>query len=132
VTFVFLAAYVFALTEQTLVAVIGAVAILGAAGFGLMGVWIQRNVRDTKDAIGTPNGHGNVIEMMERLLSGQTGQDGRLASLEGRMGNVEALAKDAAEKAALVKQTLEDAQARADEVVHGDPGAAADAAAQSH
>jgi hypothetical protein len=35
------------------------------------------------EAIGRPNGHGNVVEMLEQLLRGQTGQDGRLARLEG-------------------------------------------------
>lgn len=39
--------------------------------------------------IGTPNGQGNVIEMLERLLAGQTGQDARLASLEHRVGRIE-------------------------------------------
>jgi hypothetical protein len=37
---------------------------------------------DAVAAIGTPNGHGNVVQMMEKLLAGQTGQDGRLARLE--------------------------------------------------
>lgn len=36
------------------------------------------------EAIGSPNGQGNVVEMLERLLAGQTGQDARLARLEGQ------------------------------------------------
>lgn len=39
--------------------------------------------RDVLDRIGTPNGQGNVVEMMERLLAGQAGQDNRIARLEG-------------------------------------------------
>lgn len=128
-SFAFLVAYVFALTEQTLVATITALGVVGAGG---MAVWLQRSVKATQQAIGDPNGHGNVVEMMERLLSGQTGQDARLASLESRVGSVETLAKDAATAAALVKSTLDAAQARADAVDHGEPGEAADAAAQSH
>lgn len=119
------------MTEETSVALIGAFAVIMTGGFGLMGVWLQRNVRQTKDAIGTPNGRGNVIQMMEALLRGQTGQDRRLATLERRVGSVEDLAKEAASEAARVARTLADAQARADEIVHAPPGAAADAAAQS-
>jgi len=36
----------------------------------------------TQDRIGTPNGKGNVVEMLEKILNGQTGQDQRLAELE--------------------------------------------------
>lgn len=121
---VLLAAYVFALTEQTLIAVIAAAGLVGAAAVTAFGVRISR-------AVGTPNGNGNLVEMMEALLTGQTGQDVRLAKLETRVGNVETLAKDAASKAALVARTLEEAQARADAIDHAPPGAAADAAAQS-
>lgn len=32
--------------------------------------------------VGTPNGQGNLVEMMERLLVGQARQDERLADLE--------------------------------------------------
>jgi len=36
-------------------------------------------------ALGTPNGHGDIVQMMEKLLHGQTGQDARLAQIEHRM-----------------------------------------------
>lgn len=40
--------------------------------------------KSTEDKLGTPNGHGNIVQMMERLLAGQTGQDERLAVIEQR------------------------------------------------
>lgn len=36
----------------------------------------------TEAAVGTPNGQGNLAQMMERLLHGQAAQDERLARLE--------------------------------------------------
>ena len=58
-------------------------AIIGA--FGSIGAAYAANTarKDVRDRIGTPNGQGNVVEMMERLLAGQTGQDTRIARLEG-------------------------------------------------
>ena len=38
--------------------------------------------RELENRVGTPNGHGNVVEMLERLVTGQAGQDNRLARLE--------------------------------------------------
>ena len=40
--------------------------------------------KSTEDKLGTPNGHGSIVQMMERLLAGQTGQDERLAVIEAR------------------------------------------------
>lgn len=52
--------------------------------------------KSTEDKLGTPNGKGNVVEMLESalrgqalILEGQTGQDNRLASIERRLGAVE-------------------------------------------
>ena len=58
-------------------------AIIGA--FGGIGAAYAANTarKDVRDRIGTPNGQGNVVEMMELLLAGQTGQDTRIARLEG-------------------------------------------------
>lgn len=38
--------------------------------------------RELEQRVGTPNGHGNVVEMLERLVTGQAGQDNRIAKLE--------------------------------------------------
>lgn len=53
--------------------------------------------RELEQRVGTPNGHGNVVEMFERLVTGQAGQDNRLAKLErgqldheGRIRSIEA------------------------------------------
>lgn len=65
------------------------IALIGA--MGVIGVALVQTTRRagraaarTQDAIGTPNGEGNVVQMLERLLNGQTAQDTRLARLEAR------------------------------------------------
>lgn len=63
---------------EVMVAVIGAIGVIGAAGFGFLGVWVQ----SIKKSIGDPNGHGDVSAMLGKLLDGQAGQDIRLAKLE--------------------------------------------------
>jgi hypothetical protein len=75
---------VIAFGDATNAAIIGPVvvallAILGAGWkFGL-------NLRDElRHRVGTPNGHGNVVQMLETLLNGQAGLDNRLAALEAR------------------------------------------------
>jgi len=55
-----------------IVASIAAVASIGTALIALA----------TKKS--TEDGHGNIVQMMERLLAGQTGQDERLAVIERR------------------------------------------------
>ena len=71
----------------------GALAVLGAALVAALGglavAIVQARaarlaIHEQAQRIGTPNGHGNLVEMMERLLSGQTGQDSRLAIIESR------------------------------------------------
>jgi len=76
---------------QVLVALIGAMGLIGVA-------LVQSMRRSTSTAkveralladdmahrIGQPNGMGNVTQMLERILHGQTGQDRRLARLEER------------------------------------------------
>lgn len=56
----------------------------------VVGLLARRGAKRTADAltetldakVGTPNGKGNVVQMLERLLNGQTGQDSRIAVLE--------------------------------------------------
>lgn len=70
------------LTEATVVAVISASALVLAAalpGF----LWLVRTARSTRDAVGEPTSRGDLVTMLVKLLDGQTGQDRRLASLEG-------------------------------------------------
>ena len=38
--------------------------------------------RELEHRVGTPNGHGNVVEMLTSLLTGQADQDNRIAKLE--------------------------------------------------
>lgn len=83
---------VFAVTDgqwtalaAVVVALIAAIASVVAA---LIGLSTKRSADEakisTEQRIGTPNGHGNLVQMMERLLHGQTGQDERIAVIEGR------------------------------------------------
>ena len=65
------------------------VAVITAAGgllvavvAGVFAVIGKRSAGRLEKAIGVPNGHGNVVQMVERILLGQIGQDNRLASLE--------------------------------------------------
>ncbi|MEZ5350962.1 MAG: hypothetical protein R2714_17455 [Microthrixaceae bacterium] len=55
------------------------VGVIGPTIVALIGL------REVKRRVGTPNGQGNVIEMLERILHGQTGQDSRLAQIEVRL-----------------------------------------------
>jgi len=48
------------------VAVIGAIAVIGAAA---VPAWL--NSRKVKNAIGTPNGNGNLVQMLETSLENQ-------------------------------------------------------------
>jgi hypothetical protein len=73
------------MSDPVIVAVIGAVGVIGAAGFGTLSAAIT----STRRAIGRPNGQGNIVQMMERMLTGQAGQDNRLAALERRVNSVE-------------------------------------------
>lgn len=70
-----------AVTQSGLVTV----TVAAIAAFGGVAAAYAANAarRDVRDRIGTPNGQGNVVEMMERLLAGQAGQDNRIARLEG-------------------------------------------------
>lgn len=56
---------------EVAVAVVGAIATVAVALIARM-----------SSRLGAPNGKGNVVEMLEALLAGQTGQDARLAKLE--------------------------------------------------
>lgn len=64
--------------QAALVTTLGAVLVAGIAGV----VKVILGVRDLRSAVGTPNGHGDLVQMAEALLSGQAGQDRRLAKLE--------------------------------------------------
>lgn len=62
------------MTEGVIVAIaVGIVGPIIVALIGLLGL---------RRRVGSPNGHGNVMEMLERLLHGQASQDQRLAELE--------------------------------------------------
>jgi hypothetical protein len=58
-------------------ALFGAVGLIGQAALAA-----KKNALETKEAIGTPNGHGDLATMMAKLLDGQTAQDTRLARSE--------------------------------------------------
>lgn len=46
--------------------------------------------REIKSRVGTPNGQGNVVEMLEKLIESQAGQDRRLAEHDRRLARLEA------------------------------------------
>lgn len=88
--------------------VVAFVGVIGAAirlGFK---VWdeLADLRRDQERRIGTPNGHGNVVEMSEKLLAGQAGQDSRLAVLERESIRQAAAQKDQGERLGLVEQEV--------------------------
>jgi hypothetical protein len=64
---------------EVLVALVSGMALIGVAL-----VQTMRRATTTANRIGEPNGEGNVVQMLERILHGQTGQDVRLARLEHR------------------------------------------------
>lgn len=65
------------MSENVLTAIIAAVGVVGAAGFGTLGVWIS----SVKKSIGDAGGN-DVTGMLVQLLDGQAHQNGRLAKLE--------------------------------------------------
>ena len=65
-----------------MVAIVMALGSVSVALIGLVGIRMRQ-------MIGTPNGQGNVVEILERLLEGQAGQDRRLADIETRQNNAE-------------------------------------------
>lgn len=81
------------LGDATTAAIVGPLIVamlggLGAAikiGFRIRDelVWLRD---DQAHRIGTPNGKGNAIQMLETIVSGQAGQDNRLAKLETTVG----------------------------------------------
>lgn len=61
-------------------------------GFALLVIIIQgrRTRADVESRVGTPNGHGNVVEMLERALHHQGIQDDRAERILTRLGRIEA------------------------------------------
>lgn len=64
-------------------------AVLITGGFSVVVALIALVDHRTRKAIGTPNGQGNVVEMLGKLLAGQTGQDARLAEIEARQNTTD-------------------------------------------
>lgn len=60
------------------------VALIGAIVSPFVTGALQRRgtKRELEQRVGTPNGHGNLVEMSERMLDGQARQDDRIARLE--------------------------------------------------
>ena len=100
------AALMFGLSEAGTVAI--SVASIAAFSSALSAWLANRSHRDLRERIGTPNGHGNVVQMMERLLSGQTAQDTRLAghdsTIAAVIAQVSELASSVVELTAIVDQ----------------------------
>lgn len=71
---------------------------------------------DIREWVGTPNGHGNVVAMLERVLAGQTGQDARLARLEAWQAEVRDGLRRHGERIGAVEQDVAALTARMDEV----------------
>lgn len=71
------------MSEAAAVAVV--VAVVSAVIGPLVVAKANERAKRIEAAIGNPNGHGDIVQMMEKLLHGQTGQDTRLAAIEGRL-----------------------------------------------
>lgn len=67
-------------TAPIWIALIGAMSAIAVA-------WLE--TRKTKKAVGKPNGAGNVVQMLERVLTNQGRHDERLRSIEGRLSDLE-------------------------------------------
>lgn len=52
----------------------------------LLLAWYGR--RELVNRVGSPNGKGNLVQLTEKLLTGQAAQDERLASLERGLNNL--------------------------------------------
>jgi hypothetical protein len=78
----------FAVTETVQVAAVSGF-LVGTLPALVPAVLAWRSSRRTASAVGTPNGNGDVVQMLTQLLNGQAGQDRRLADLEHRMASVE-------------------------------------------
>lgn len=104
------AALMFGLSEAGTVSV--SVASIAAISSALSAWLANRSRRDVRERIGTPNGHGNVVQMMERLLSGKTAQDTRLAghdsTIAAVIAQVSELAASVVELTAIVDQVRTD------------------------
>ena len=107
------AAMMFGLSEAGTVAI--SVASIAAFSSAVSAWLANRSHRDVRDRIGNPNGHGNVVQMIERLLSnqtsllsGQTSQDARLAghdsTIAAVIAQVSELAASVVELTAIVDQ----------------------------
>ena len=62
-------------------------AVLITGGFSVVVALIALVEQRMRKAIGTPNGQGNVVEMLHQLLAGQAIQDGRLVTIEQRLNH---------------------------------------------
>lgn len=62
------------------------VAMITTTGGVIVAIIQARKVDRVGENIGTPNGHGNLVQMAEQLLAGQADQDQRLAAIEARLG----------------------------------------------
>lgn len=103
---------VLAVTEANLVAIV--VVIVSAIVGPLVVAKANERAKRIEERLGEPNGHGNVVQMMERLLAGQTGQDARLAQIEGRlhrgderMGRLGAKVSDLSERVAKIETSCQ-------------------------
>lgn len=104
---------ILALSESVTAAMVGPItvallAVLGAAikvGFRIRDELAALRA-DQAHRIGTPNGHGNVVEMSEKLLAGQTGQDARIAVLEKTTNRLEAGQRDQGKRLGVVEREV--------------------------
>jgi hypothetical protein len=72
-----------AFPSELVQAVASVIAALVLASLGALGETIRRNAKQARQSIGEANGAGTVVQMCERILAGQAGQDNRIARLEG-------------------------------------------------
>jgi hypothetical protein len=60
-------------------------------GFALLAIWLgnRKTRRDVADRVGTPNGHGDLIQMVTSLHQRQDRQDRRADRMSTRLGRIE-------------------------------------------
>lgn len=73
--------------------------------FALLAIVVQgRRIRDdVGKRVGTPNGQGNVVQMLERALQHQGKQDDRMERVLTRLGRIEAGQKQQDERLAALE-----------------------------
>lgn len=75
------------MSPEITVAIITGITTVTAAG--VAGAWGSKTARQTKRAVGVPNGEGNVVQMLERLLINSGRTEEKIDTLDRRVNRLE-------------------------------------------